>query len=146
MPAELPWRLPSTRISVYFSGRPRSLILDCGPVAAVPPVTPGMLDSSSPMLVTGFFSMSSRVMTLMLAGASLMSMAWPEAVTTTVCRAWVWAWPAAGAWAWAWATRRDRRPGARARLRVRFRELTVPRWNGFARTDVRANESYSQRG
>src|SRR5256885_12115866 len=37
MPAELPWRLPSTRISVYFSGRPRSLILDWAPVPDRPP-------------------------------------------------------------------------------------------------------------
>ncbi|BDE71793.1 hypothetical protein HQS1_29170 [Delftia lacustris] len=36
------------------------------------------------MLVTGLRSMSSRVITLMLAGASLMSTAVPEAVTTTV--------------------------------------------------------------
>lgn len=57
-----------------------------------------MVDSSSPMLVTGLRSMSSRVITLMLAGASLMSTAVPEAVTTTVDKdvsallSAVWAW------------------------------------------------------
>src|SRR5450830_1432846 len=82
--AELPMRLPSTRIKVYLSGKPRSLIFDSSPVGLVPPVTPGLRRSSVLRSYTGWRSISSRVMTLILAGASLMSMAVPDAVTTTV--------------------------------------------------------------
>ncbi len=64
------------------------------------------------MLVTGLRSISSRVITLMLAGASLIHCWAPVAVTTTVsiCLA-----EAASALASAWACALRARPMARAR-------------------------------
>src|SRR5471032_3093867 len=64
---------------------------------------------------TGWRSISSRVMTLMLAGASLMSMAVPEAVTTTVLR--VGSLLAGSASAQAWLTARDSKQGRRRAVR-----------------------------
>ncbi len=66
---------------------PRSLILDCSPTALRPPVTPGTRLSRVAMPGRNRWrSMSSRLITLMLAGASLIHCWLPEAVTTTVSR------------------------------------------------------------
>ncbi len=78
------WRRPSIRIRVYSLGIPRMLIF-------MPPVLPTLASTSTPSisvsasarLLNRFCSSSSRVMTEMLAGASLTSCAKPEAVTTS---------------------------------------------------------------
>ncbi|KAG1386656.1 hypothetical protein G6F60_014404 [Rhizopus arrhizus] len=79
---------------------PRSLILDCSPAALRPPVTPGTRLSRVARSCTGWRSMSSRLITLMLAGASLIHCWLPEAVTTTVSRSLVDASAAAPAAMW----------------------------------------------
>ena len=67
-----------------MSGKPRNLIFDPSPDGLIPPVTPGTLLKSSARLPTGCFSISSLVITLILAGASLISTAWLLAEITIV--------------------------------------------------------------